>query len=158
MASSAAIWLASGLTEPLPYDIAVLLLLGSCAFALAHEFGVVRLRLPENRRLIPQDLFFEHSGRAISQFGFELGTGVRTYVPTTSPYILANTILLLSPPLMTALIIGVGFGLGRAAVLLAWYLSREAHRWDLRLSEREPILTKAVSPLTTLGIIFLVLA
>ena len=52
------------------------------------------------------------------RFGFELGTGVRTYIPSTAPYILLLVIVATNPPLGLALAAGLGFGVGRAAPLM----------------------------------------
>jgi transposase-like protein len=43
----------------------------------------------EAGRQVPQDVFARGLYRAALQFGFEMGTGVRTYVPATTPYLLA---------------------------------------------------------------------
>lgn len=46
------------------------------------------------------------------EFGFELGTGVRTYVTSSLPYALVLAVTFVSD-LPSALLAGVGFGLGR---------------------------------------------
>jgi hypothetical protein len=52
--------------------------------------------------------------RGAFRFGLELGTGVRTYVPPAAPYILLLAILLGGLTLRDALLIAMGFGVGRA--------------------------------------------
>ena len=55
------------------------------------------MRFPQNQRLIPIEVFEHSAPRAAAQFGFELGTGVRTYLPGTPPYAVAALIVLAMP-------------------------------------------------------------
>lgn len=118
-------WVLSGFTEPLP-DAARLALLGAGGGALwAAKHGPLRgvLRLPEARRQIPAEVFGANLVRGAYRFGFELATGVRTYAPSAAPYVLLLAVLLTRPPLGIALLIGAGFGAGRAAPLLVRLLA-----------------------------------
>lgn len=72
--------------------------------------------LPQAARQIPRAVFDRHPASAAARFGFALGTGVRTYMVSPVPYVPALGILLLSPPLVAALALGVGFGLARGLV------------------------------------------
>lgn len=113
-------WVLSGFTEPLP-DGARLSLLGiGGAFLWAAKHGPLRtvLRLPEARRQIPAEVFGGNLVRGAYRFGFELATGVRTYAPSAAPYVVLLTVLITRPPLGVALLVGVGFGVARAAPLL----------------------------------------
>jgi hypothetical protein len=93
-------------------------------------------KLPQNRRQIPREVFNRSLSSAGLQFGFELGTGVRTYLPTASPYLLATLIVLLQPGWYAAIAAGAGFGLGRALmpVLRTW--SGDGPKWDVLLQRR----------------------
>jgi hypothetical protein len=80
---------------------------------LLRHIGVLRFTLPENRRLVPETVF--RLGRHLGplQFGLEMGTGVRTYLPSGLPYVGAVAVLMIASwPL--AVCAGLGFGLGRA--------------------------------------------
>lgn len=83
-----------------------------------NELGLVTIRFPENRRLVPEGVF--RLGRHLGplQFGIEMGTGARTYLPSGLPYI-AATAVLLTASLPQALLAGAGFGLGRALMTTA---------------------------------------
>jgi hypothetical protein len=83
-----------------------------CA-VLLEEWGAFSFTLPENRRLVPQSVF--RLGRHLGplQFGIEMGTGARTYLPSGLPYV-AGAAVLLAASVPAALSAGVGFGLGRA--------------------------------------------
>ena len=76
------------------------------------------IALPEARRQIPSQVFTNGIQRGAYQFGFEMGTGVRTYVPSIAPYILLLAVFLVRPTLATALLAGIGFGLGRAIPMM----------------------------------------
>lgn len=80
---------------------------------LLRQSGVLGFTLPESRRLVPETVF--RLGRHLGplQFGLEMGTGVRTYLPSGLPYVGAIAVLMAAsvPP---ALFAGAGFGLGRA--------------------------------------------
>jgi hypothetical protein len=78
-----------------------------------RQLGVLRFTLPESRRLVPETVF--RLGRHLGplQFGLEMGTGARTYLPSGLPYAGAVAVLMTaSMPL--ALCAGAGFGCGRA--------------------------------------------
>lgn len=118
-------WVLSGFTEPLP-DGARLALLGAGGAVLwAAKHGPLQgaLRLPEARRQIPAEVFGANLVRGAYRFGFELASGVRTYAPSAAPYVLLLAVLITRPPLGIALLIGAGFGAGRAAPLLVRLLA-----------------------------------
>jgi len=85
---------------------------------LLRQFGVLSFRLPENRRLVPETVF--RLGRHLGplQFGLEMGTGARTYLPSGLPYVGA-AVVAMTASLPLALCAGAGFGLGRALMTLS---------------------------------------
>ena len=98
---------------------AVLLIAGAVFFVLCKHgplAGVVNL--PESRRQIPAEVFGGSLVRGAYRFGLELGTGVRTYVPSPAPYILLLAVFLGRLTLADALLVGLGFGVGRAVPLM----------------------------------------
>jgi hypothetical protein len=88
------------------------IVLTACAVLVLRELRVVSFGLPQNARLVPQSVFRHGPHFGSFEFGFEMGTGVRTYVTSSLPYALVLAIGFGSD-LPTALIAGVGFGLGR---------------------------------------------
>jgi hypothetical protein len=80
------LWLASGLMQPVPPSLRVGMLVLIASFTVLRDWEIIRFRLPENRRQVPQIVFAKGRSRAALQFGFEMGTGVRTYVTATSPF------------------------------------------------------------------------
>jgi hypothetical protein len=116
-----AIWIVSGLFAPLPRSVRFALLAAGAALAWLAKEGPLqgRLTLPESRRLIPSSVLGGSVVRGAAQFGFELGTGVRTYVPSAIPYILVGIIAFGQLTLADALLIAMGFGIGRGLPMAA---------------------------------------
>jgi hypothetical protein len=123
---------------PLPQAARCAIAVAALAAMLLQERGVLRLRLPENRRLVPESVF--RLGRHLGPlaFGVEMGTGARTYLPSALPYAAAAAVLLLaSAP--AALGAGAGFGLGRALMTTSSLRFGADGGWDeewLRRSRR----------------------
>lgn len=105
-------------------------LIAVCSFVLlAHSSGIIDLRLPQSRRLVPITVFRLGAWFGPLQFGIEMGTGLRTYVSSAVPYMLICPLLFLTTPFEAALA-GVGFGLGRVAMATASVNSRDPRVWD----------------------------
>jgi hypothetical protein len=139
--SAVALYLLSGLFAPLPAawrrgTVVLVALLG-----LLRELGVVPVRLPQNTRQVPQQVLQRNPVRGALQFGFELGTGVRTYLSASAPYVLAAAILLAAQPLHVAALAGLGFGSGRATTTLLFTASRSGSEWTARLQSRISVIT-----------------
>ena len=128
------LWVLAGLATVVPATAATALVVMAVAGGIVHEFGVHRFRLPENRRLIPIEVFARHPVVAGGQFGFELGTGVRTYLPSVTPYVLAAAVGLLGAGGAAPLLAGLGFGLGRALMPISRNLAGGSEEWDLELA------------------------
>jgi len=52
---------------------------------LLREAGVLTFAVPQNARLVPEDVQHLREWGAL-QFGFEMGTGMRTYSPSALPW------------------------------------------------------------------------
>jgi len=78
---------------------------------LGREAGLLRFRVPENARLVPEDVQHLRQWGAL-QFGFEMGTGVRTYSPSALPHLVLVAVVLVVPfgPAFAA---AAGFAAGR---------------------------------------------
>ena len=114
-------WILSGFTEPLNDGLRAVLLGAGAVFIWMCKAGPLSkvISLPETRRQIPAHVFGGSLARGAYRFGFELGTGMRTYVPSAAPYVLLLAIVLARLTLAHALLVGLGFGLGRAIPLMA---------------------------------------
>jgi hypothetical protein len=96
---------------------------------LLRQWGLLSTRLPETRRLVPATVF--RLGRHLGplQFGLEMGTGARTYLPSGLPYVGAVAVLLTASASL-ALCAGAGFGLGRALMTLSSMRYGADDGWD----------------------------
>jgi hypothetical protein len=113
-------WVLSGFLAPVPEAVRAAMIAGGAIFIWLCERGPLSgsISLPQARRQIPAEVFGRGLVRGAFRFGFELGTGVRTYVPSPAPYILLLTILLGRLTLGCAMCVAGGFGLGRAVPLM----------------------------------------
>jgi hypothetical protein len=119
-----------------------------------RELGAVRIRLPQNSRQVPQAVLQRDVLRGSFQFGFELGTGVRTFVSASAPYVLAAAVLLAGQPLVGVLA-GLGFGAGRALTPLLRRASGAEAGWDAALRARLRVLTGTASVATLAAFVLL---
>ena len=123
LVTSAVLAVVAGLLSPLPSEWRAGLALSGLALLGLHQARILCLDLPQRAWQIPREVFEEAPTRAAFRFAFELGTGVRTYITTAAPYGLA-LVLLLAPgadaptALLGALAAGLGYGLGRAWIVL----------------------------------------
>ena len=115
--------LISGLASPIPHDMRGVAAIGLIAILFLHVLRIVCLDfLPQRRYQIPRETFTSDPRAAAFRFAFELGTGVRTYITSASPYALAVLLVLLPPPdlagsALAALFAAVGYGLGRSLIV-----------------------------------------
>lgn len=99
-------------------------------FIVLREYGWFRsVRMPENRRLVPVTVF--RLGRLLGpfQFGLEMGTGARTYLPSGLPYVMALAVAFFASPLLTV-VAGAGFGVGRSIMTIASVSYGGDSAWD----------------------------
>ena len=152
--SATVLWLLSGLLRPLPEPLRYGLILGFATVAMLRDVGVLRLRLPQNTWQIPQHVLQRGELTGPLRFGFELGTGVRTYLSATAPYVLAVGLLAGGLGVVTAALAGVGFGLGRAATPTVRRYSPDPAAWDelLRARSRPLVVVATVAVAVSLMI------
>lgn len=116
----------------LPQALAVGVWLLAAAVISAAELMGKRLPLPQNARAVPQQIITSGEYSGPLQFGFEMGTGVRTFMPSGVPHIVAIGLVLTGSPLV-GLVAGIGFGLGRLAMTVARGASPDPRGWDAQL-------------------------
>ena len=133
-------WVVSGFVTWLPWWVRVLVLLAVGLMLLIRQAGLVTLRLPQNARQVPQSVYLRHPVLANLQFGFEMGTGMRTLVTAVAPYLLLALMLLFPPAqLFTAVAVGAVFGMTRGIVPVLWKITADSpgtrHWWDDRFAD-----------------------
>jgi hypothetical protein len=150
------LWLLSGLATPLPAAVRTGTVLLVAVLGVAREAGWIRIPMPQNARQIPQEVLRYRIRRGALQFGFELGTGVRTFVSASAPYVVALGLLLAHEGPATTILTGTGFGAGRAVTATVRYASRHGD-WDDRRLARMPAVALgiAVTVLVALALLLL---
>jgi hypothetical protein len=134
VASALAVVTVGSLLRPLvPATAELLAVAAVAAVVVLGEFGLYTLRLPQNGRQVPQWVIDEGGRPGALQFGFEMGTGVRTFMTSGLPHLLAAALLLVSD-LPQAVLAGLAFGAGRAWMTLSRLWSGDADRWDAGLN------------------------
>lgn len=139
-ASALGFWLLSGLAQPIWAPARAVLLTVLVLAALATDALDLRWRWPQNARQVPQAVRRRTPNVAMLQFGFELGTGLRTFVTSRAPYVVVGVLLLGGLSLPTALALGAGFGAGRTLmpIMRAWH--PHPSDWDRRLERMSRLL------------------
>jgi len=154
--SASVLWLLSGLAAPVPGSVRTGAILAVATLGVLREAGWVRVPLPQNARQIPQEVLMYRVRRGALQFGFELGTGVRTFVSASAPYVLVAGLLLAHQDPVTTILAGTGFGAGRAVTATIRYASRH-DEWDDRRLTRMPLLKNAIGVTVLVSLALLLL-
>ncbi|MEU6024984.1 hypothetical protein ACGFIK_09810 [Micromonospora sp. NPDC048871] len=128
---------------PLPVPVRIGIVLVAAVLVTLRELGVLRFALPENQRLVPESVFRLGRFAGPFQFGLEMGTGVRTYLPSGLAYLTAVLLLLFATP-VTALAAGVGFGLGRSLMTMSALHFDDSGGWNLEWDHRSTAVKRAL--------------
>jgi hypothetical protein len=155
--SALVLFVVSGLLTPVPEAARTVLVLAAAVAGVLRDAGAVSFPLPQNARQVPRDVLTRDVARGSLRFGFEMGTGVRTYVSATVPYVLVVAVLLTAPGPATAVAVGAGFGAGRAITPTARYAAADGERWDdaLHAHLRTVKLTAGVATAAVLALLLL---
>ncbi|MDP4504817.1 hypothetical protein [Nonomuraea turcica] len=135
MVSGTVVGALGGLVSVVPAAGRVWALIALISVIMVFEFAGRPLQLPQNRRLVPQDVIPRRDFEGPFQFGFEMGTGVRTFTPTALPHALVLTVVLIGG-VLPGVLAGLGFGLGRVLMPLARSVSGDPQQWDRVLLRR----------------------
>lgn len=136
--SAVAVTLGSLVRPVLPPALRVGVVVAMGVFILAGECGLHRVLLPHRRAQVPSTVIAAGGDAGALRFGFEMGSGVRTHMPSNLPYLpLAAVLLFSSWPV--ALACGLGFGLGRAAMALGRHYSGDGTWWDSQWHRHERV-------------------
>lgn len=126
---------AGGLASVIPAPVRLAGLLVSLPVIVGYELAGRPLGLPQARRAVPQTVIARWRVEGPLQFGFEMGTGVRTFMPTALPHALLVTLVLAGAP-GPGLVAGVGFGAGRALMPLVRSRHPDPRAFDTALLRR----------------------
>jgi hypothetical protein len=109
------------------------------AVCLACDLKLLPWRLPQNARLVPSDIIVRTDGSGALQFGFEMGTGMRTFMPSHLPY-LALALAVFVLPWWSAPLLGLSFGIGRTIMVRSAVASGNASAWDSAFNNRRRVI------------------
>lgn len=139
---------------PLAPEIAVrLVLLGAASVVVVMNLGGLGDRLPQNRRLVPASVIGKATTASALQFGFEMGTGLRTFSPSGPP-LAAALVGTASGSLLAGLVVWLGFGIGRDAYAIGRNLVPEPERVDLALASLvDRAIPRAVSSIAMMAVV-----
>ncbi|HET6532820.1 MAG TPA: hypothetical protein VFH03_19710 [Actinoplanes sp.] len=115
----------------LPVWFRLCLLAALAVVVVGNETQLVRIRLPQNGRQVPSTVIADGGRAGAWQFGFEMGTGLRTFMTSSLPHLAALTVALLAS-WPYALFAGVAFGAGRAVMPLVRIGWGDGADWDRR--------------------------
>ncbi len=115
-----------------PDQAAAVIALAVLATALVFELAGRGDSWPQARRIVPQSVIARANSGGPLQFGFEMGTGLRTYLPSATPHAAATVAVVLLHPL-GGLVAGTCFGLGRSFALLLRNHKESPRDWDRAL-------------------------
>jgi len=132
-------WVLSGFAETLPVAGRVAVIAAVAAATVADEVLGMGWRWPQSARQVPQAVRRRSPRAALLQFGFELGTGVRTYLTSRAPYTLVVLLVFGGLSLLQAILLGLGFGAGRALMPVTRTLANDPRRWDDRLARTDRV-------------------
>ncbi|MGH3548195.1 MAG: hypothetical protein ACRDQU_08795 [Pseudonocardiaceae bacterium] len=123
----------------LPHELRIDLVAATALFVLAGECGLHRVILPHRRAQVPSTVIGTGGQAGALQFGFEMGTGLRTHMPSNLPYLPLLAVLLVGS-WTAALTAGLGFGVGRAAMALGRHYGSDPGWWDDQWRRHERVL------------------
>lgn len=111
------------------------------AVVLLIEFLNLAVNLPQAKRQIPERVFWGRRNLAALRFGFEYGTGFRTYITSNGTYILLIGLICLPISPFQSALTGVAFGFGRSISVLQRML-RKASNWQTAVVRQSRFLAR----------------
>ncbi len=135
---------AGGLLAWIPEAVRLGAMVGLGALLVLYDLLVERVRLPQSARQIPEHVFVRDRRWAAVRFGFEYGTGLRTFVTSAAPYLLLLGLVTLSLPPWQVVLAGAAFGLGRSLSLFQ-YSFRRRDNWQSAVKRQSRLLERAGS-------------
>lgn len=131
MVSGAVVGLIALLVPTPPVWLAVALVGLTAALVVLRDTGLAAVPFPQNARQVRQSVTKMHPASGALMFGFELGTGARTFMTGAAPYIAIAAVLVAGGHgMLPGLLAGAGFGLGRGLVPVERALPGGEHGWD----------------------------
>jgi hypothetical protein len=119
LATLVAAYVLGGFVSWMPSDARVAAAAAACVVVLAHSLGIAAVPVPQRRAMIPIERFDRRQAAAHFLFGLELGSGLRTYLPSLAPHLLAAFALAHVVPIWSLPLLAAGWAAGRSLPLVA---------------------------------------
>lgn len=128
--------------------------LATVAFAV-HLFRGAD-RLPQRRAQIPESVFGQSLNYDSALFGFQYGTGCRTYITSSTPFIAVGLLVFARSDWRWLVVAGLAFGLSRALPVLSRFLVA-MQGWSDLVDRQAKLLTRspAVAAMAVFGAVAL---
>lgn len=145
MVGGASVGVMLGLAGPLlgwvPSPVAIGLVAAMATMVGLDAYGLSQFRWPQVSRQVARTSAADGL-TGLWKFGFEMGTGARTYMPVPTPHLVVLTVLLVGGGYGVAVFAGLGFAGGRAVMPITRMLHAEPMVWDRLLSYSSRRLTR----------------
>ena len=113
----------------LPRPVGIAVVGAVLLLSVTQALGLHDVRLPHRAQIVPQEqVLGQASETGALQFGFEMGTGMRTHMPSNLPYVALGCALILGP-WWAGLVAGVCFALARLTMAAGRWMNDD---WDLQ--------------------------
>jgi hypothetical protein len=117
-------------------------LLAICVALVAYDLLSPSVKLWQSARQIPETVLLSDLRLAAIRFGYEYGTGLRTYVTSTAPYVVGAAVILTNAGPFRSMLAGALFGFGRSLGLLQYQLKGK-EGWQQAVAEQSRSLERA---------------
>lgn len=151
--TAALLLLARGLLSPIPR--VVLVIAGIAVAGTIALAAMVRGDCPlwQTRRQIDAALVVGRTPTGASAYGFQLGTGLATYLPSCAPHVLAVLLVAMPVSVFAIALAAVGFGIGRSAGFVARSLAVNRDAFEARFQRGVAILVRVAPALIVVGVL-----
>lgn len=150
--SGAAIGIGALLIPATPLWMASGLIGFTALLVVLNDSGTLVVPFPQNHRQVRQTVIDMQPAAGAPMFGFEMGTGARTHVTGSAPYIVVVAALLADGYGLAGLLAGLGFGLGRGLVPLDRRMHHHEEAWGRWILHHGKLALPLVSAATTTAV------
>lgn len=121
------------------------------------DLGLLRVRLPQNARQVPERVQLAGPRYGALQFGVEMGTGLRTFMTSALPHAVAFAVVL-SGGSLGAVAAGLGFALGRTLVPIGRAIPGNDPGWTTSFDRVAPIVRATLAAALLTGFVLLLIS
>lgn len=158
LATGMALFFLSGLVRWIPEGPRLVGVALAAIGAAAIDRGYLSLHLPQRKGMIPPERFAGSLARGMFLFGAELGTGVRTYLPSAAAHVVALLMFAWAPSIMAVVTMAAGWALGRTIPVASRFVQRADPTLEVEMRRSAPSLAFMSSSLLAAALILMAAA